>query len=82
MSDDADGPARTPRPRSVRLTVDLPPEDHAKLGRWCMEVAVQLDRGKISQADVIRVLLQRLHTDPELGEQVIAALADRRRHAH
>jgi len=82
MSDVADGPARTPRPRSVRLTVDLPREDHTKLGHWCMEVAVRLDRGKISQADVIRVLLQRLQADPELSEQVIAALADRRRQAH
>jgi len=82
MSNDADGPARTPRPRSVRLTVDLPPEDHTKLRQWCTEVAVRLDRGRISQADVIRVLLHRLHTDPELKDQVIAALADRHRQPH
>jgi hypothetical protein len=79
MSDVADDPARTPRQRSVRLTVDLLPEDHARLRQWCMDVAVKLGRGSISQADVVRVLLERLHTDPELGQQVVATLVGRRR---
>jgi hypothetical protein len=79
MSDVADEPARTQRPRSVRLTVDLLPEDHARLRQWCMDVAVRLGRGNISQADVVRVLLERLHADPELDQQVVAALTGRRR---
>ena len=77
MDDDADGPARTPRQRPIRVTVDLAPEDHTRLRQWCTDAAVQLGRGKIAQADVIRVLLERLHADPELGRQITAALTRR-----
>ena len=89
-ADTAEPPAVAPAPRAapkaapakvrtapVRITVDLSPVDHRNLKRWCDDTALTLGRASIAGADVVRVLLDRLHSDPALAQQVIASLAQR-----
>ena len=71
-------PAPVPRMRRVRVTVDLEPEDHVKLRRWCNDAADQLGRTSVTQVDVVRALLDRLHRDQELARHVMNAI-DRQR---
>jgi hypothetical protein len=65
------------RTAPVRITVDLSPVDHRNLKRWCDETAHQLGRASVAGADVVRVLLDRLHADPALARDVVDGLAQR-----
>jgi hypothetical protein len=67
-----------PRMRRVRVTVDLDPEDHMKLRRWCNDAAEQLGRGSVAQVDVVRALLHRLHCDQQLAGHVMKAIEEQR----
>lgn len=68
---------RAPRARPVRITVDLAPLDHRALRRWCADAAVELEVPTVAAADVVRVLVDLVATDPALADRVRAALADR-----
>jgi hypothetical protein len=66
----------TTSPRAtVRITVDLPTDDHADLRRRCGEYADALAVPRVVQGDVLRVLLAELRTDAALADRVRAALA-------
>jgi hypothetical protein len=71
-------PTPVPRMRRVRVTVDLEPEDHMRLRRWCNDAAEQLGRGSVAQVDVVRALLHRLHCDQELARHVMKAIEEHR----
>lgn len=66
-----------PRTRPVRITVDLAPVDHRRLKRWCDDVAEPVGTATVPLADVVRVLLARLHADRDLQAQVIDDLRRR-----
>ncbi|WP_203932145.1 hypothetical protein [Virgisporangium ochraceum] len=59
--------------------MDLPKDVHADLKAWCMTAAAELDRANVAQADVVRLLLLRLHQDPELRRFVVESLRSWRR---
>jgi hypothetical protein len=61
-------PARAPKP--VRLTVDLTPEQHAQLQRWCLDAAPGVGRPRVAGQQVLRALIGRLLTDEELARQI------------
>ena len=68
-----------PGQTTTRLTVDLPVDVRWALGEWCAAAAKELNRARVSQADVVRLLLLRLNEDPELKRFVIDALRARHR---
>jgi len=65
-------PARAPKP--VRLTVDLTPEQHAQLQRWCLDAAPSVGRPRVAGQQVLRALIGRLLTDEELARQITVDL--------
>lgn len=70
---------KPPRARSVRLSLDVPPEDHAALVDWCVKIAADLQVARVPGQDVLRALLKRGFNDPVLRENVnrdVAALRD------
>lgn len=71
-------PAPAQRRGRVRITVDLEPEDHVRLRRWCNDAADQLGRASVAQVDVVRALLDRLHCDQDLARQVLKTIEERR----
>ncbi|THJ74767.1 MULTISPECIES: hypothetical protein [Frankia] len=74
----ARGGAPPPRTRPVRITVDLAPVDHRALKRWADDAADEVGTAGVALADVVRVLLDRLHADPALRQAVIEGLRERR----
>lgn len=83
-SEGSDGEPRVPRTRPVRVTVELSPMEHKQLRRWCAETSADLDLPVVAGAEVFRALLNLMHDDPAVAEQVRAELArtggSRRRH--
>jgi len=67
-------PARAPKP--VRLTLDLSPDRHADLVRWCLDAAPAVGTPRVPGQQVLRALLTRLLTDDQLSRQIIADLRD------
>lgn len=63
------------RARTVRLTVDVPPQDHTELLQWCLGAAGQLGVTRVTGQEVLRTLLNKFLTDDKLGEQVLADIA-------
>ena len=75
-------PAAAPvRVRPVRRTVDLDPQAHRDLARWCDDAAVTLGATRVTGQDVLATLVARLLHDDELAQAVredIAAELHRR----
>lgn len=65
-------PARAPKP--VRLTVDLTPDQHAQLQRWCLDAAPHVGQPRVAGQQVLRALISRLLTDEGLARQITADL--------
>ena len=65
---------RDQRVTPVRVTLDLAPELHARFVRWCADTAPVLGRAKLPAVDVMRVLVERVISDDELGAEVVRAL--------
>ncbi len=61
-------PARAAKP--VRLTVDLTPELHAQLQRWCTDAAPEVGRPRVAGQQVLRALIGRLLADHGLARQI------------
>ncbi|MFB4197744.1 hypothetical protein [Streptomyces carpaticus] len=79
----ADRAATAPvvRTEPVRITVDLTPEQHRALRRWCAMTVVETEVPQAPQAEVVRALIDLLvGGDPEApGLQAPVETAVRRR---
>jgi hypothetical protein len=70
--------------RTVRVTVELRPEEHADLRRLCEEYATGIGLTRVAGSEVLRALLGELRADEQLRERVGEALrasGGSRRHA-
>lgn len=69
-------PAAAPvRVKPVRRTVDLDPQAHRDLGRWCDDAALTLGATRITGQDVLATLVTRLLQNDELAQAVRDDLA-------
>lgn len=62
------------RSKPVRITVDLAPDLYKQLTRWAGETALELDRPRLPQAEVIRACIRALTDDPDVREAVLKEL--------
>ena len=60
--------------KPIRISLDLAPALFDQLTEWRTKAARQLGRGRVTNADVLRVLVRMLMTDGDLTSRVIAAL--------
>lgn len=67
-------PQRVPRTRPVRVTVELSPMEHKALRQWCAQTSAELDLPVVAGAEVFRVLLSLMRTDPSMADAVRAEL--------
>jgi hypothetical protein len=70
----ASGQVPQQRMRKIRVTVDLAGDAHCRLQQWCIDAGRDLDHRSVKQAVVIRLLLERLYSDPELERHVMDSL--------
>lgn len=64
------------RTKPVKMTVDLAPIEHRKLKLWCAQAAADLELPEVAASEVVRVLVSRLQSDPDLAEQIRTDLAE------
>lgn len=67
-------PRQPQRVRPVKVSLELAPELHAELTRWCLDAARQLGRGRVNSTEPLRALLRRLLDDEQLSAEVVAEL--------
>jgi hypothetical protein len=60
--------------KPIRISLDLAPALFDQLTEWRTRAARQLGRGRVTNADALRVLVRTLMSDEELSGRVIAAL--------
>ena len=60
--------------KPIRISLDLAPARLDQLTEWRTRAARQLGRGRVTNADALRVLVRMLVTDEDLTAQAIAAL--------
>jgi hypothetical protein len=79
LDDEAEpAPARSTqvRVKPVRRTVDLSPQQHKDLSRWCDETAEALEVTRVTGQDVLVALVARLLVDDVLADQIHTAIAN------
>jgi hypothetical protein len=64
------------RTKPIKMTVDLAPIEHRKLKLWCAQAAADLELPEVAASEVVRVLVARLQSDPDLAERIRADLAE------
>lgn len=62
------------RIKPVRITADLSPQAYRRLSTRSAEVAAELGRAKVPLVDILRALVDRLDTDPDMRADVTADL--------
>lgn len=67
------------RTKPVRLTVDIPPADHAALVRLAVDAATQLGATRVPGQELVRALIHRMLSDPQLQQQIVADVDQVRR---
>jgi hypothetical protein len=60
--------------KPIRISLDLAPALFDQLTEWRTRAARQLGRGRVTNADVLRVLVRMLTSDEELTARVITSL--------
>jgi hypothetical protein len=60
--------------KPIRISLDLAPALFDQLTEWRTRAARRLGRGRVTNADALRVLVRMLVTDEDLTAQAIAAL--------
>jgi hypothetical protein len=60
--------------KPIRISLDLAPALFDQLTEWRTRAARQLGRGRVTNADALRVLVRMLVMDEDLTAQAIAAL--------
>jgi hypothetical protein len=60
--------------KPIRISLDLAPALFDQLTEWRTRAARQLGRGRVTNADALRVLVRMLVSDPELTRRVITEL--------
>jgi hypothetical protein len=60
--------------KPIRISLDLAPALFDQLTEWRTKAARQLGRGRVTNADALRVLVRTLLADEELTARVIGAL--------
>lgn len=58
------------RVKPVRRTVDLDPQAHRDLARWCDDAALDLGATRVTGQDVLATLVARLLRDDQLAQDV------------
>ncbi len=66
---------RAVRVKPVRLTVDVPLADHAALAHWCLEAAQELGVARVHGQELVRALLKKALSDPDLRQHVTSDVA-------
>ena len=62
------------RTKPVRLSTDISPNAYRDLNAYCAEVAAQVGKARIAHTLVLRKLIDALHTDSRLREQIADAV--------
>lgn len=73
------GGAGAPRAKEVRLTTTVQPQLYRGLTSYCAETADAIGAARVPHAVVVRALIARLETDPELRAAItndVAAALD------
>jgi hypothetical protein len=65
--------------KPIRISLDLAPALFDQLTQWRTRAARQLGRGRVTNADALRVLVRLLMADQELTARVVAALRNESR---
>ena len=70
-------PARRParevgvRSKPVRVTVDLAPQTHRMLAAYCEQLSQEIHAPRVTQAQVLRALIERLENDARVRDAVL-----------
>jgi hypothetical protein len=66
-------PPKESRPKRVRITVDLTPEDYQVLNRWLARASVELDQpiSKMTLARGIKAMIQATAADHVVNDVVL-----------
>lgn len=67
------------RTRPVRLTVDVSPADHAALARLALDAAAELGLARVHGQEIVRALIHRMLSEPDLQRRVLAEVQASRR---
>lgn len=69
------GGAGAPRAKEVRLTTTVQPQLYRGLTNYCAETADAIGAARVPHAAVVRALIARLETDPELRAAITSDVA-------
>lgn len=69
------GGAAAPRSKPVRLTTELEPQTYRQLTSYCTETADAIGATRVPHAVVVRALISRLESDPQLRADITEDVA-------